>query len=1056
MFDLTKDIKVNVIQYPTHVFKFSCNANGDPVFTKIADSPQKNAYVLGVGHGATTSLKGQAGSGLFWVTDVDGFNLRVYSAIPQNGALQLIQSANIPGVTKFSRPVFGDGRAYVGTVQGALYAFGSPVNLPLTCTSPNDFGKQLLNTTSAPKTIQCQANVNTQVTSMALKGNPNFKISQQPTLPVTLNKGQNISFQAVFNPGTPGPLSSDVVLGTTNGVTGYSTSTPVSLKGNGDSDVPLLAVTPNTISFSGVITGAQAGGVTQSVIWSNNGDAPLHITSVGYSTVSETGPTVTPNKTADGIQVGPFTFMDVPTTIPANDQVTIDINFNPTESGNFAVYITVQSDGGKKVFDVVATAGTYPKAVLEFQAADGSGKWIPYTHNDPPFTFGDVYEQTSKQLKMRLTNNGTKNAASLSVTVSKPPFGVDGIVGANNGVDLGEGTTLGAGESATATLYCAVPKSQVNVDSYNGSAQWTMNLGDPSFGKQFIQFTCNAVAEQVGPLAANGSASYRYAGCWKENNPGRQLKVQLWGQNPNNTNGLCLDACAAKGYSFAATQYVDECWCGNVAPNQKINETDCNYQCNGNTTQTCGGNGYFHDISAMSLFTNGAPPSGDAAGPAVVKSVGQYNYTGCYTEATNQRALSGKAISTGDMTIESCAGNCSAFTYFGIEYGNECYCGNTINTGSTKAPETDCTMNCPGKTTEICGAGSRLTLYSKGSSGSGSSSVTGTATTSSQASQPTGPISVQSAGTFSYQGCYTEGTNGRALAATNTATNDMTIQKCATFCAGYKYMGVEYSSECYCANTIGAGAVLTTSGCSMTCSGDANTLCGGPNRLSFYSNTGTSTSSLTSTSSGTSSSSSAVSQPTGPAIVQTAGAYGYLGCYSEVQNGRALSDNATDTSKTTIESCAAFCSGYTYMATEYGSECYCGNQINTGAALVTSGCSMPCAAANTEICGGPSRLSMYKVKPGTGSSSKSSTLSSTSATSVSISSTSTSSSTSKSATPTGPVNVQQAGTFGYQGCYTEGTSGRALSDKTTALNTMTVESCATFCAGYKYMGIEYA
>jgi len=512
-------IYINVIQYQTHVFKFSCDSNGNPQFTKVADTPEKNAYVLGTGHGTTTSLNGQAGSGLYWITDVDGYNLRVYNAVPQNGVLNLIKAANIPGITKFARPVFGDGRAYIGTILGALYCFGSPVNLPLTCSSPNDFGSQLLNSTSAPITIQCQANVDTQVTSMALKGNPNFQIAGQPTLPASVSAGSNFSFQAVFQPRTAGSLSSDILLTTVNGNTGYSTSTPVSLKGNGDSLSPLLSVSPNTVSFSGVITGQQQGGVTQSAILTNAGDGTLHITGIDYSIVSEGGATVTPNQTASGPQVGPFIFQGLPSTIPGNSQATVNINFNPSQSGNFAAYLTIRSDGGKKVLDVVATAGSYPKALIEFQAADGSGNWIPYTSNAPPFTFGNVYEENTKFLKMRVTNNGTSDAASLSITVSKPPFGVPGILGAVNQVDLAEGTILAAGKSATASLFCSVPKSQVNVDSYNGSAQWTMNTGDPTLGKQFIQFTCNAATNQVGPLAANGSAIYRYSGCWKENNP---------------------------------------------------------------------------------------------------------------------------------------------------------------------------------------------------------------------------------------------------------------------------------------------------------------------------------------------------------------------------------------------------------------------------------------------------------------------------------------------------------------------------------------------------------
>ena len=512
-------IYINVIQYPTHVFKFSCDSNGNPQFTKVADTPERNAYVLGTGHGTTTSMNGQQGTGLYWVTDVDGYNLRIYDAVPQNGVLNLIKTANVVGVTKFTRPVFGDGRAYISTNQGALYCFGSPVNLPLTCSSPNDFGSELLNSTSAPKTIQCQANIDTQITSMILKGNPNFQITGQPTLPASVSKGSNFSFQAVFKPQNPGPLSSDVLLATVNSNTGYSTSTPVSLKGTGDSLAPLLTVSPNTVSFSGVITGQQQGGVTQSAILTNAGDGTLHITGIDYSIVSEGGATVAPNTTTLGPQVGPFTFQGLPSTIPGNSQVTVNVNFNPSQSGNYAVYLTIQSDGGKKVLDVFGTAGTYPKALLEFQAADGSGKWIPYTNNTPPFTFGNVYEESTRSLKMRLTNNGSSDAASLSVTVSKPPFGVPGIIGANNQVDIAEGTILAAGESATAVLYCSVPKSQVNVDSYNGSAQWTMNTGDPDFGKQHIQFTCSAVTEQVGPLASNGSAIFRYEGCWKENNP---------------------------------------------------------------------------------------------------------------------------------------------------------------------------------------------------------------------------------------------------------------------------------------------------------------------------------------------------------------------------------------------------------------------------------------------------------------------------------------------------------------------------------------------------------
>ena len=644
--------------------------------------------------------------------------------------------------------------------------------------------------------------------------------------------------------------------------------------------------------------------------------------------ISETGAFVQPTSTPDGPKVGPFTFKDLPTSIPGNGQAIVDIVFDPSTSGNFAVYVHLRSDGGTKIFDVFGTAGTNPVALLEFQAADGSGAWIEYSHNNPPFTFGNVYEQQTKVLKMRLTNKGESSAASLSVTVSKPPFGVPGIIGALNQVDLGEGTVLGAGESATASLFCSVPKSQVNVDSYSGTALWTLNVGDPNFGKQFINFTCNAVAEQLGPLYPNGSATYRYAGCYKENNPGRQLQTQLYTSQDNNTNDRCIAACAAQRYTFAGTQYITECWCGNNIPILKTTEADCNYACSGNQNETCGGNGYFHDGAFISLFANGPGGSSptSSGGPAVVPSVGAFNYIGCYTEAANGRALSAKTLNTKDMTIERCAGNCTSYQYFGVEYGSECYCGNTLGAGSKKAADSDCSMTCPGNNTELCGNGNRLTLYTVAghdalSSSSSSLLSANPTSTSVTAPTPTGPVTVQSAGNFNYTGCYTEATTGRALSGSTLANDAMTVEKCAGFCSAYTYMGIEYASECYCGNTIAAGAALAASGCSMTCSGNSSEYCGGPNRLNFYTVNGaapgTITVSTTSPGTITSPTTNSVSTPIGPIIVTGDANFTYLGCYVEPASSRALSTLVLDKPQMTVEICLSACSQYTYAGLEY-------------------------------------------------------------------------------------------------------------------------------------------
>ena len=46
------------------------------------------------------------------------------------------------------------------------------------------------------------------------------------------------------------------------------------------------------------------------------------------------------------------------------------------------------------------------------------------------------------------------------------------------------------------------------------------------------------------------------------------------------------------------------------------------------------------------------------------------------------------------MTLEHCAGNCTGYAYFGVEYMQECYCSNTLTFGSYIATDGRCDMLC--------------------------------------------------------------------------------------------------------------------------------------------------------------------------------------------------------------------------------------------------------------------------------------------------------------------------------------------------------------------------
>jgi hypothetical protein len=809
-------IYINVVSYQTHVFKFSCT-NGVPSFTKVADSPEFNAGALGVGHGTVTSLNDQPGSGLVWVSDVEGLNLRIYNAVPVNGNLTLINSFNTPGTTKFTRPVFGDGIVYQGTTLGYLYAYGSPVNLPLHCT-PLDFGMNNLNSTSSPMTVQCQANTALQVTALSLIGNPNFMISGLPKMPLSVTAGSNFSFQATFAPQSVGPLSSSIIVNTTQAASGYSINTPIKLKGIAQSEAPLLKITPNTVSFSGVITGQQPGGVNQSVIFNNLGSANAVITSIKYSTISETGPWISANSSASGATVGPFTFIALPASIPGNGASTVTINFDPLSSGNYAAFVLVSSNGGSALFDVVGQGGDYPVAKVEFQTPDGSG-WVQY-NNATYFTFGNVTENTSRYLKMRVSNVGGSNAAGLSFTVSKPPFGDAGIIGAVNNLDLAEGTILYAGQNATASLFCSAPKAQVNTASYNGTANWTMNLGDPNFGLQHIEFFCEAIAPQYNNLGmpSNVKGQYEYVGCFQENiNNVRQLQLNVYA-NSSNTNEMCISACAAKGYIFAGTEYQQECWCGNYRPKQAVADANCNYGCAGNVGEICGGQDISGGLSMISLFADSTRFDGNTTenvGPYVNPGALGFSSQGCWTDTGNPRSLPIRMNPT-NQTIDSCLQACQGYQYAGMEYGGECYCGNNLIAGAS-APILDCAMPCNDNGSEYCGAGNRLSLYSFGNRTASSSSSTSqspsqsanlstlispsiatspTLMSSTATSTSTGPVVVRTAGAYTYVDCHTDSVTARALTGTDAQGSMMTVEYCASVCAGSTYMAVEYGGEC--------------------------------------------------------------------------------------------------------------------------------------------------------------------------------------------------------------------------------------------------------------------
>jgi hypothetical protein len=101
------------------------------------------------------------------------------------------------------------------------------------------------------------------------------------------------------------------------------------------------------------------------------------------------------------------------------------------------------------------------------------------------------------------------------------------------------------------------------------------------------------------------------------------------------------------------------------------------------------------------------------------------------------------------------------------------------------------------------------------------------------------------------------------------------------------------------------------SGCSSLCAGNLSEYCGGSGRLNVY-NLNNAIATITTSPSAPS---------TTPAIKPVVGAYSYVGCQTEGNGTRALTQKFQADDTMTLEYCANVCVTYKFFGVEYGREC---------------------------------------------------------------------------------------------------------------------------------------
>ncbi|MEE6468837.1 hypothetical protein FKM82_008391 [Ascaphus truei] len=92
--------------------------------------------------------------------------------------------------------------------------------------------------------------------------------------------------------------------------------------------------------------------------------------------------------------------------------------------------------------------------------------------------------------------------------------------------------------------------------------------------------------------------------------------------------------------------------------------------------------------------------------------VNKGTYVGCFIDNVEQRTLKATVFyDLRKMTISHCQDACAERTYLyaGLEYGAECYCGNSLPLN--RAKELECNNECKGEKGSVCGGVNRLSVF---------------------------------------------------------------------------------------------------------------------------------------------------------------------------------------------------------------------------------------------------------------------------------------------------------------------------------------------------------
>ncbi|PVF98141.1 WSC-domain-containing protein [Serendipita vermifera] len=431
-------------------------------------------------------------------------------------------------------------------------------------------------------------------------------------------------------------------------------------------------------------------------------------------------------------------------------------------------------------------------------------------------------------------------------------------------------------------------------------------------------------------LAKRGTWAAAPGRCWADNVEGVRALVHNAGNANDMTPGKCQSICEAAGFFLAGVEYGRECYCGNtIMGKNNIKPQICTTPCSGDSSQKCGGPDAINIYIRDHYHLTSGPPS-------VKVAYKGYRNPQCLRDGTRfLKSGPASAINPDQMTVEACVDGCidAGFSSAGLQDGRECYCGDINISPSDLADIGDCNKPCLGDGSEFCGGSSRVLVYTKPKSNNPSPGPTPT-----------------TSWTPAQGGCWSDNVDHqRALDHSGGNADDMTPAKCQAICeaAGFMLAGVEYGRECFCGNTIMGNNRPSAGICTMTCSGDPNQICGGPDAINIYVKDN-------------------YPYTTGPAsVLPSYNSYIITGCWEDGSSNRVLTHGPATPipyDQATVQKCIDGCAaaGFSSAGVEYGGECYCDNiTYPPSQSKPLSDCNMACKGDGSEFCGGPNRILIY-------------------------------------------------------------------------------------------------